>query len=116
MATRVSRENPVQMTSAPVRAAAALIVCGVAMMSVSGCANGTSPDSAPVIAQSDILTEQLPSDVTARGVLLAAILLRSGDIEIAVANGTVTPAEVERARQAIVDESLDIWRQRAEKE
>jgi hypothetical protein len=61
-----------------------------------------------------ILTAELASDVSAEGVLLAAVLLRAGSIEEAVANGTVTPAEVDEARQAIDESTLDLWQQRAE--
>ncbi len=93
-----------------------LAVCVAAVIVVSGCASSISPNSTSTASQSDILTEQLPSDVTARGVLLAAILLRSGDVENALSNGTVTPAEVDRARQAISEGVVDLWRQRAESE
>ena len=65
---------------------------------------------------SEILTMQLPSDVSASGVVLAAILLTTADIEAALAEGIVTPAEVSLAQAAIDDGLLDHWRQRAEQE
>lgn len=64
----------------------------------------------------DILTETLPQDVTAQGVLLAAVILSSGDINSAVDKGIVTGAEVTQARDAILANTLDLWRQRAETE
>jgi hypothetical protein len=62
----------------------------------------------------NILTMPLPTDVTAAGVIAAAVILRAGSIEEAVANGTVTPAEVDVARQALADGTLELWAQRAE--
>lgn len=56
----------------------------------------------------------MPTDVTAAGVVTAAVILRAGSVEEAVANGTVTPAEVDLARQAVVDKTLELWAQRAE--
>jgi hypothetical protein len=59
---------------------------------------------------------QLPADVSAPGVVLAALLLTTSDIEAALAEGLVTPAEVTLAQAAIDDGLLDHWRQRAEQE
>ncbi|WP_157156743.1 hypothetical protein [Diaminobutyricimonas sp. LJ205] len=47
--------------------------------------------------------------------LLAAVLLSTADIESAVAEGLVTPDEVDEARRAIEDDSLDAWRALAER-
>lgn len=66
--------------------------------------------------QAEILTMKLPSDVSAKGVLLAAVLLSTSDIEAALAEGLVTPAEVDLAQAAIDDGLLDQWRQRAEQD
>ncbi len=63
-----------------------------------------------------IMTRPLPADVTAKGVVLAAVLLASGDIDNAVGNGLVTPAEVDTAKTAIDQDLLEYWKQRAEKE
>ena len=52
--------------------------------------------------------------MTAKNVLVAAILLSTSDIEGAVAEGIVTPAEVHAAAKAIKDDTLDLWRQRAD--
>lgn len=80
---------------------------------LSACAPAQSPEKTH---SKNILTMELPSDVSARGVLLAAVLLSTADIEGALAEGLVTPAEVDFAQQAIDDGMLDHWRERAEAE
>ncbi|MEY2698908.1 MAG: hypothetical protein RL720_864 [Actinomycetota bacterium] len=82
-------------------------------LGVSGCVAGAQPAVTPS-ATHDILTRELPSDVSAKGVLLAAVLLSTADISASVESGLVTPAEVATAQQAIDDDTLDFWRQRAE--
>lgn len=88
--------------------------CAVVIaLGISACA----PTAKPVVTPSathDILTRTLPSDVSAKGVLVAAVLLSTADISSALESGLVTPAEVATAQQAISDGTLDIWRQRAE--
>lgn len=92
-------------------------VCVLACtLSVAACSSSVPSETDNVVVGYDILTENLSPDVTARGVMLAAVLLVAGDIEQAVAKGTVTPAEVDEARTAIDDGTLDLWRQRAETE
>jgi hypothetical protein len=54
------------------------------------------------------------STVSAEGVVLAAVLLSTADIEASVAEGLVTPDEVDEARRAIADGTLDEWRELAE--
>ena len=88
--------------------AVALLVCAVLFGGMTGCAMPT--------AESSILNGDLPQDVTAKNVLVAAILLSTSDIDGAVAEGLVTPAEVDAAAKAIKDGTLDLWRQRAEAE
>ena len=65
---------------------------------------------------SNILTDALPNNVSADGVLLAAVILSSGDIQGAVEKNIVSSAEVNAARDAILANTLDLWRQRAEKD
>ena len=49
-------------------------------------------------------------DVRPDGVLLAALLLAGGgDVEEAVADGLVTPGEVDVAAAALADGTLDAW-------
>ena len=78
---------------------------------LSGCAPAAEPEPTP---SSDILTRELAADVSASGVVLAAVLMKVGDIEAAVSEGLVTPAEVEEARAALRDGTLELWKQRAE--
>lgn len=79
----------------------------------SGCAPATSPAVTPS-ASSEILTMTLPKDVSAKGVILAVVLLSTADIQASMEKGLVTPAEVATARQALADRTVDLWRQRAE--
>lgn len=61
-------------------------------------------------------SSELPDDVRAAGVVLAATLIATGNIDDAVASGLVSPAEVDEARKAIEDGSLDRWVSLAEAE
>lgn len=91
-------------------AVAALALAG----SLAGCSMTVPNESMSVIEGNDILTADLGADVSARGVVLAAVLLVAGDIEKGLAQGVVTIAEVDEARTAIESGTLDMWRQRAE--
>lgn len=57
-----------------------------------------------------------PTDVTARGVLLAAVLVVEGDVQSAIADGLITVAELDEALLAIERDELDAWAKRAEAE
>lgn len=87
--------------------AAALLGCAVLFAGMTGCTPASS-------AESSILSGDLPANVTAKNVLVAAVLLSTSDIDGAVAEGLVTPAEVDAAAAAIKNGTLDLWRQRAE--
>lgn len=95
------------------RSLAGLCLVALAVAGLSACAPEPQPAVTPS-ATSDILTKKLPNDVSAKGVILAAVLLSTADITAAVENGLVTPAEVATAKQAMSDGTLDFWRQRAE--
>ena len=82
----------------------------IAIGTLAACTLPTGTQSA------NILTDKLPSDVSADGVLLAAVILSSGDIQTAVEKNIVSSAEVNAARDAILANTLDLWRQRAEKD
>jgi hypothetical protein len=56
------------------------------------------------------------SDANPTRVLLAAVILASGDIEKAIIEGLVTSSDVDAATAAIKDGTLDAWRERAENE
>ena len=94
------------------RASLAASIGLLAALTLVGCAG--EPEAAP--SPHPTLERELPSDLSARGVLLAAVLLSEGDVERAVADGLVTPAEVDEAIRAIEREELDVWAQRAETE
>ena len=64
-----------------------------------------APDSDDTSAPAVVETEQ----VSARGVVLASVLLVEGDVEQAVADGRVTPAEVDAAVAAIESGTLEAW-------
>jgi hypothetical protein len=82
----------------------------IALGTLAACTLPTGTQSA------NILTDKLPNDVSADGVLLAAVILSSGDIQVAVEKNIVSSAEVNAARDAILANTLDLWRQRAEKD
>ncbi len=97
---------------------AALSVSGALLLSAcSGDDEPTTPISDSVAAPSTDAPadssapadSQLPDDVTASGVVLAATLIAAGNIDDAVASGLVTPAEVDEARAAIEEGTLDRW-------
>jgi len=94
------------------RASLAVSIAALVAVTLTACAGAT--DAAP--SPHPILASDLPNDLTARGVLLAAVLLSDGDVEQAVADGLVTPAEVDEAIRAIETGELDVWAQRAETE
>lgn len=94
--------------------AAAVAVACVLPMTLSACATSVPTETTSVIEGNDILTADLGSDLTAKGVVLAAVVLVAGNVDKALADGTVTPGEVEAAREAIANGNLDLWRQRAE--
>lgn len=86
----------------------------IALTCLAGCAPTVPSESMSVLDGNEILTADLGTDVTARGVVLAAVLLVAGDVEKALTKGVVSAAEVEAARTAIDEGTLDMWRQRAE--
>lgn len=88
------------------------VVLGLSV-SIAGCASRATPAVTPS-SSSAILTMTLPTDVSAKGVVLAVVLLSTADIQASIELGLVTPAEVATARQAITDKTVDLWRQRAE--
>lgn len=95
-------------------AALTIALACVFPIALSACATTVPTSTTSVIEGNDILTADLAADVTARGVVLAAVVLVAGDVDTAISDGTVTAAEVEAARSAIADGNLDLWRQRAE--
>ncbi len=97
--------------SATIAAALSVALLGAAVLTA---CQGQVPSSES--SASTILTMELPPEVSAKGVVLAAVLLSTSDIEAALAEGLVTPTELEYAQSAIDDGTLAEWKQRAEKE
>jgi hypothetical protein len=96
------------------RLGAVALVVTLAAAALSGCSSSMASSTTASADAGNVLTMPLPTDVTASGVIAAAVILRAGSIEEAVANGTVTPAEVDLARQAVADGTLKLWAQRAQ--
>jgi len=94
-------------------AIAAMLFAGITG-SLAGCAPSVDNETMSVIDGNEILTADLGSYVSAKGVVLAAVLLVAGDVDKGLAQGVVTPAEVDEARIAIDSGTLDMWRQRSE--
>ncbi|WP_167138911.1 hypothetical protein [Diaminobutyricimonas sp. TR449] len=99
--------------SSPRHGAALIAVLLAASISLTACAP-VQPEQRRADATAQ-LAERVSDTVSAEGVLLAAVLLSTADIESAVAEGLVTPDEVDEARRAIEDDSLDAWRALAER-
>ena len=93
---------------------ATVATAAVMLTTLAGCATSVPSESMSVLNGNGILTADLGTDVTARGVVLAAVLLVAGDVEKALTKGLVTAPEVDAARKAIAEGTLDMWRQRAE--
>jgi uncharacterized lipoprotein YmbA len=90
------------------------VATAVLLTTLAGCASSVPSESMSVLDGNEILTADLGNDVTARGVVLAAVLLVAGDVEKALTKGLVTAPEVQAARKAIEEGTLDMWRQRAD--
>ncbi len=89
------------------RTVAAVLLAGIAVTGLSACG------AAPSAAGREIMTRQLTSDVKASGVVLAAVIMQTGDIDKAVAQGLVTPAEADEAKKAIDANLMSYWHERA---
>ena len=77
---------------------------------VASCSQDSNEDNSPTT------TAILFSDANPTRVLLAAVILATGDIEKAIIEGLVTSLDVDAAAAAIKDGTLDAWRERAETE
>lgn len=86
-----------------------VIVCALASsMALVACS--TSDDT----STTDTVVPVMMDPSRAPSVLLAALILATGDIEDALLQGLVTPADVEDATDAIEAGTLDQWRALAE--
>lgn len=89
-------------------------IAGLAIAVLAGCASAPEPETPaeePAVGESSEVSVELalPEGSTARGVVLAAVLLSNGDIGRAVEEGLVTPEEVELALTAIEAGTLQAW-------
>ena len=92
-----------------------LIAIGVTLVLATGC--GDSSSESPATTSTIVTTSTTAAttsvsesdQVSAIGVLFAALVLRDGDIEQAVADGLVTVQEVDNATTAIKEGTLSEW-------
>ena len=81
-----------------------------AVLVVSACSSGPGTES---VVSTTVAPTTL-DESRATQVLLAAVILATGDVEDALLQGLVTPADVQDAADAIADGTLDQWRAAAE--
>jgi hypothetical protein len=102
------------------------LILTVSVLSVSGCAD-EAPTTEEVVEQltestqgeprnleieyTDPATVELPEGSDALGVVTAAILITSGNIDEAIASGRVTAVEVDYAVLAIEEQTLNLWKE-----
>lgn len=60
--------------------------------------------------------DPLPEFVTAKGVVLATVIIATGNVSSAIEQGLVSPQEVDLARKAIAEGTVQDWVDAAEKE
>jgi hypothetical protein len=123
----VTEETKAMVTKADVEMAKerkfGIVGLGLAgLLLATGCVSDGSESGQ--VSEQEVVVEQdspeveieLPEGVTAQGVVLAAYLLSSGDIALAVEEALVSPEEVELARKAIAENNLQEWVDRASEE
>ena len=96
----------------------ALAVLGTVPM-LSGCGSDGGDDDGDSIGDDtsavvDVLPDGIPDDVEPDKVLLAAIILAAGDVDVALSEALVTAEEVDLAAEALENGSLGGWVFRAE--
>lgn len=107
-------------SSARHRSIVAVIGAVAISLTFAGCSAEQDSDSTSTVSSIDPSADatvdeslpdatELPADVSAAGVVLAATLIAAGNIEDAVSSGLVTPAEVDEARAAIENGTLGEW-------
>lgn len=79
-------------------------------------AGPSAPDgTAPGAGSDPDGTEALgPVDADPLRVLLAVVVLTTGDVDAAVAEGLVTPAELDLAEEAVAAREVSVWLARAD--
>ena len=74
-----------------------------------GTTEESSTSAVPPIPEVPDVLVPVEGEVDGEGVLVAAIVVATGDVEAALDEGVVTPAEVEAAIRAIDDGTLSEW-------
>lgn len=89
-----------------VKKTVAILALALAGFTLTACSSTPASDKTASVQET--------TGVTAKGVLTAAVVLSSGQVDTALAKGIITPAEVEEARKAIETNTLEKWQQKAE--
>ena len=84
-----------------------LVLAGCVGTETSDVEEENSPTTTPSVSESQVL--EVPDGARAQGVVLAAFILTNGDIARAIEEGLVTPIEVELARTALRNGTLQQW-------
>lgn len=92
---------------------AVVVACTLALAAC-GDDDGRDGTSTTVPASSDTTTAPSDRVVDPERVLLAATILEFGDIDAALAEGLVTPDDVDEAIEAVDDGTIEEWVDRAE--
>ena len=108
------------------RRVVALVTVSFLLLAASGCAESTAePDplfapaspTAPVEKEvTSTVPDPLPEFVTAKGVVLATVIIATGNVSSAIEQGLVSPQEVDLARKAIAEGHVQDWVDAAESE
>ena len=106
------------------RLVSGVMVSSVAILTLSGCVQAPTEEPIKDVAvPSEVIDEvvpevvlDIPEGVDPVRVVLAFVLMSTGDIESAVAEGLVTPDEVAIAVQSLEDGTVQDWIDRAEEQ
>ena len=108
------------------RRVVALATLSFLLLTVSGCAENTVEPDAPAAPapptspdeeeSTSAVPDPLPEFVTAKGVVLATVIIATGNVSSAIEQGLVSPQEVDLARKAIAEGHVQDWVDAAEKE
>lgn len=93
-----------------------IAVAAVCALTLAACGNDDTGNSTTTTVPASSDTTTVPSDVVVdpERVLLAATILEIGDIDVALAEGLVTPDDVDEAIEAVDNGTIDEWVERAE--
>lgn len=108
------------------RRVVALATVSFLLLAASGCAESTAEPDAPAAPTSptvpveeeptSAVPDPLPEFVTAKGVVLATVIIATGNVSSAIEQGLVSPQEVDLARKAIAEGHVQDWVDAAEAE